>query len=226
MNNIKELKDKHKGDRCFLLGSGPSLNDTNLSLIKDEIKFGVNTLYRGFDKFNLSCKYFGIGDRKVWVQHASHILNLDVELFLGGFAAYDYMFNKMKYTDVKIKNPHIINHLGKMWTTGKFSTDLAQGAYNGDTVIIDIGLQACYYMGFDKVYLLGVDCDYTGLHRFDGLPTENATGGGVSGNYDPQFKAYNICKEMYETNGREIVNATNGGKLEIFRRESLEELMK
>ena len=43
-NNV-ELKDKHKGGRCFLLGSGPSIKDENLKPLKNEIVFALNNFY-------------------------------------------------------------------------------------------------------------------------------------------------------------------------------------
>ena len=43
MNTVFEkYKDKHKGDRVFLVANGPSLANTNLDLIKDEISIALN----------------------------------------------------------------------------------------------------------------------------------------------------------------------------------------
>ena len=42
---IAALKDIHKGERCFIIGNGPSLNKLDLSKIKDEYTFGVNAIY-------------------------------------------------------------------------------------------------------------------------------------------------------------------------------------
>ena len=43
MNPVFEkYKDKHKGDRVFLIANGPSLAYTNLNLIKDEISIAMN----------------------------------------------------------------------------------------------------------------------------------------------------------------------------------------
>lgn len=41
---IADFKDKHKGERCFVLGCGPSLRHTNLDLIADEISFAMNNI--------------------------------------------------------------------------------------------------------------------------------------------------------------------------------------
>jgi hypothetical protein len=35
-----------------------------------------------------------------------------------------------------------------------------------------------------------------------------------------------MCKKAFEEDRREIINATVGGELEVFRRQSLEEIIK
>ena len=223
-HRIKKFKDIHKGQRCFIIGTGPSLNKTNLSLIKDEIIFGVNTLYRGLQKFGISCKYYAVSDVDVWKSHFKNILDLDAVLFLSSDAAESYLSKKRFSKKYQKNEPFVIRDLGEMWSSGWRVKDLSCGAYWGFTVIIDICLQAAYYMGFKEVYLLGCDCDYSGLHRFDGLKTETF-GGGAIGDWSKVFSSYEICKKVYEEDGREIINATVGGKLEVFKRKKLEEIV-
>jgi len=224
-DKLKKFKDIHKGERCFLIGTGPSLNKTDFSLIKDEILFGVNTLYKGLSKFSINCEYWAVTDPAVWQEHFENILGLDTTLFLSCDAGESYLSNKNYSQKFQKNEPIIIRHLGFMWIDSRFSKDLSCGAYNGDTVIIDICLQAAYYMGFKEVYLLGCDCDYSGLHRFDGLKSENITTPAIEGDFSRIFKSYEICKKVYEKDGREIINATVDGKLEIFERKKLEDVL-
>lgn len=225
IKRIRSLENKHKGERVFVIGTGPSLNKTDFSLIQDEILFGVNTLYRGYEKFNISSQYYACSDGKVWGAHDEKLLQLDTTLFLTGNAAVSYQGNINYYQALQRQDPLLLPFLGYVWH-GNFSTDLTRGTYNGDTIIIDICLQACLYMGFEKVYLLGCDCDYSGLHRFDGLQTENVHGGGVSNQWGKSFVSYAICKQTYEANSKEIINCTPDGKLEIFRREELKDVIR
>ena len=225
IKRIRSLENKHKGERVFVIGTGPSLNKTDFSLIQDEILFGVNTLYRGHEKFNISPQYYACSDGKVWGAHDEKLLQLDTILFLTGNAAVSYQGNINYYQALQRQDPLLLPFLGYVWH-GNFSTDLTRGTYNGDTIIIDICLQACLYMGFEKVYLLGCDCDYSGLHRFDGLQTENVHGGGVSNQWGKSFVSYAICKQTYEANSKEIINCTPDGKLEIFRREELKDVIR
>jgi hypothetical protein len=221
-HKLKKFKNIHKGQRCFIIGTGPSLNKTNLSLIKDEIIFGANTLYRGLEKFGITCDYYAISDEVVWKKHFDGILGLDTTLFIGDTAGKDYLSNIRFYKKYQKNKPIVIRGLEDIRSEGWLSKDLTKGAYWGSTIIIDICLQAAYYMGFKEVYLLGCDCDYSSSHRFDGLPTENV----VQENWPYVFSAYQIGKEVYENDDREIINATVGGKLEVFKRKELEEVLK
>ena len=49
-DNLIKYKDKHKGCRVFIVGNGPSLNKTNLDLIKDEFSIGMNRISLLFNK--------------------------------------------------------------------------------------------------------------------------------------------------------------------------------
>jgi hypothetical protein len=45
---LAALKDAHRGERCFLIGNGPSLKQTDLSLLKNEFTIGTNRIYLAF----------------------------------------------------------------------------------------------------------------------------------------------------------------------------------
>ena len=50
-NNVfKNYKDLHVGKRVFLIGNGPSLANTNLDLLKDEISIAMNRVSLIYDK--------------------------------------------------------------------------------------------------------------------------------------------------------------------------------
>jgi len=223
---IEEQKNKHKGKRVFIIGTGPSLNKVDFSLLQNEILFGVNTLYRGFDTFKISPEYYACSDEYVWATHDWNLLKLDTTLFIAHSAENKYLSKLNEYVLLQKHNPVLIPSLGRMWEKQKFSTDLTKGTYNGHTIIIDVALQACWWMGFTKVYLLGCDCDYAGLHRFDGLKTENLLYGKIREDWSNIFNSYKICKNAFEADGREIINCTIGGKLEVFKRQQLEDVIK
>ena len=220
-SKLKKFKYIHKGQRCFVIGTGPSLNQTNLSLLKDEIIFGANTLYTGLNKFGITCDYYAVSDGIIWRNHFKEILGIDTTLFLGGWAGREYLEDLRFFRKFQKTKPLVVRQLGYIEDSSCFSRDLSKGHYEHTTVIIDMCLQVAYYMGFKEVYLLGCDSDYSGLHRFDGSTTDNPHGR----EWDDVFVAYEMCKNIYEEDGREIINATVGGKLEVFKRKKLEEIV-
>jgi hypothetical protein len=224
IQSFESLKNIHEGERLFIIGTGPSLLKTDVSLIKNEILFGVNSLYRGYEKFDIKCQYYGVSDPKI--PYLQDVLNLKTQLFLGHGACDQYLTQYFS-REIKVeKFPLLLSLLGWMWESeSNFSFDPQHGTFNGDTVVIDICLQVAYYMGFVEIYLLGCDCNYTGMHRFDGSVADNLAGSGVSGNWKKVFSSYKTCKNVFEEDNREIINATVGGKLEIFERRCLEDII-
>jgi len=54
---IKKYKGHYSG-RCFIVGNGPSLANTNLDLIKDEISFGMNRIPLIYNKTKWRPTYY------------------------------------------------------------------------------------------------------------------------------------------------------------------------
>jgi len=48
IQKVQALKDLHKGERCFIIGNGPSLKKTDLAKLRNEYTFGMNRFYLAF----------------------------------------------------------------------------------------------------------------------------------------------------------------------------------
>jgi len=222
---VKEFHNKHQGERCFIVATGPSLNKTNLDPIKNEIIFGVNSLCTGLDKFGIDCDYYIISDRVSWNRHFECALNLNTNFFSCYVAARHYLRDKPK----NIKNePYLIKGDGSILWTKRFPEDISRHIYADGYTVTIVCLQIAYYMGFKEVYLVGCDCDYSNEAHFDGkkagVLTENRLK--EEQHWKRVFSAYRICKRVFEEDGRKIYNSTVGGKLEVFARKNLEEAVK
>ena len=164
IKKIKNLHNKHKGQRCFIVATGPSINKTNFKLIKNEIMFGVNSLYKGFDKFDIDCDYYGVSDGHRWDTDSEGIMGVKGTVFLFYVAARHYLRNKKKLK----KEPLLVKGRGSILLSKDFPNDISKQVYvDGATVIIPC-LQIAYYMGFQEVYLIGTDCSYGKQPHFDG----------------------------------------------------------
>lgn len=224
VDKIRRFKDIYKGERCFVIGTGPSLNKANLGLVKGEILFGVNTLFKGFERLGIRCKYYAVSDSIEWRQSRSVLLSNNMIVFTphrpGGETVVILPVSK---------HEHVNN--------GYFSKDLTQKIHPGGTVTVSICLQVCYYMGFDKVYLLGCDCDFSSQHDHFGGPRVLSDGEvnevlsidpknvWFNSDWSKIFASYAVCEKEFEEAGREIINCTAGGNLEVFKRMTLEEVV-
>ena len=86
-------------------------------------------------------------------------------------------------------------------------------------------------MGFNEVYLLGCDCDYSKTHHFHGkdysyMDDQVKQSLALDSRNEEMFQSYRIIKNAFEKDGRKIYNATVGGKLEVFVRKKLEDVIK
>ena len=70
MNKVE--KDLFKNKRCFIVGTGSSLHDIDLSLLKDEITIGINLVLL---KEDLTPNYLCVADTTVMERHYSTIFN-------------------------------------------------------------------------------------------------------------------------------------------------------
>ena len=53
---LDNLKDMHKGRRCFILGTGASLNDVDLAKLKGEIIISCNEIWEYYRQGKLPVK--------------------------------------------------------------------------------------------------------------------------------------------------------------------------
>ena len=56
----KELKNKYKGKRCFLIGGGPSVKNIDLSRLKDEFTFVMGEFDNNPQFDSLYAKFYAV----------------------------------------------------------------------------------------------------------------------------------------------------------------------
>lgn len=216
---LLSLKDIHKGKTCFLLGTGPSLNNINFELIKDDILFGTNTLYKALHKYNIKPRYYCVSDDNVWDKHKDGILEVDSTIILSGNAGRSYLQEHKRE-----KNILVLKDLGCIYHNGWKESDITKGTYWGYSIMVDICLQVAFFMGFETVVLLGCDCNYSGKQHFDG-EVYSFQKEKLDEHWKNAFTSYRFIKDVYEKNNRKIYNAGIESKLDIFEKKKLEEIL-
>ena len=56
-DRLEELKDTQLGKRCFIIGNGPSLRQTDLTKLRGEATFGLNRIYLLFPEMGFPTTY-------------------------------------------------------------------------------------------------------------------------------------------------------------------------
>ncbi|MHC1771544.1 MAG: 6-hydroxymethylpterin diphosphokinase MptE-like protein [Flexilinea sp.] len=216
ISRLAALKDTHKGQRCFIMGNGPSLKNTDLSKLKNEFTFGLNRIYLAFPEMGFETTYYLCVNDLVVEQTSSDIRNLRMPRFVTTRA--------MKW----LKPAENLFFLYSTYTGPTFAKDIRKRMWEGATVTY-MALQTAFYLGFQQVILIGVD------HSFatKGKPNETVTSQGDDPNHfnpgyfgkgfrwqlpdlDTSERSYTLARETYKAAGREVIDATIGGKLQIF----------
>ena len=232
--DILQYKDKHKGKRCFICGNGPSLNASDLDRLykAGEITFGTNRVYNIFDKAKWRPTYYACEDELIIKEHQSEINAIECERKF-------IPINLKWYHGVNIKNAcyFYLYYRGKNASKYNFSPNMAKQLDCRGTITFTC-MQIAAYMGFSEIYLIGVDHNYNKIIDENGnIITDDSVKDYFSDDYDKDIKdvavhnmgknarAYREAKAYCDENGIKIYNATRGGKLEIFERVNLDDLL-
>lgn len=226
---LRKYKNIHKGKRVFLIGNGPSLciEDLNRLYKNEELCFGFNRIYRVYDKTRWRANYVGITDIDMIRDCYTELGMIGGNIFLGDLFFEDNFTNDL----ANVETIHL--EFQEFYPNyPDFSDDISRGIYWGYSVTYDIGLQVAAYMGFEKIYLLGMDHSLLGSVA----DTRNHF---ISNYYkdsekdkynkriferDKLTKAYEKAELYSKTHGFRIYNATRGGELEIFERVDFDSL--
>ena len=217
-DRLKALKDKHKGQRCFIVCNGPSLKEIDFNLLKDEITLGMNRIYLMKDQNGFEPTYLGCVDKLTQtIPFHEDLDSLEMPCF--------FSFPLRRYFSRK-ENQYF---LGEKFSH-KFQPDCSRLTANCKSVTYKM-MQLAYYMGFQEVYIIGKDHSIKTTARagVGVTATENDANHFIKGYYKPgmrwdapDFRAeeyeYEMTRAAFEKAGRVIRNATIGGQLEVFER--------
>lgn len=154
---LASFKNIHQGEDCFIIGNGPSLNKMDLAKLNQYYTFGLNKIYLIFERVDLSLSYYVTVNRLVIERCQNEIQNFRCPCFL-------------EFTKSKDIIPFKEN-IYRLATTGRpymFQTDITQKICEGNTVTY-VAMQLAYYMGFKRVFLIGVDHNF----KYSGNPNES-----------------------------------------------------
>lgn len=177
----KKFHGLHKGERCFILATGPSISRQDLTPLAKEICISVSEFYLHPNFKTISPRYhveapmhnpfkFEVVEKSLSNCNLHH--NKTTHLFLGN-SSYEYSFSRYITNNPNMlkNNKNYINYQGApeldeynyqndaLW-------DISKAPFAPKTVVYS-AIQVAAYMGFSEIYLLGCDHDYLKRY-FDG----------------------------------------------------------
>lgn len=223
---LEDFHNQYNRERCFVIGNGPSLRNTDLSKLANEFTFGMNRIYLLFPELGFPTTFYLSVNDLVIEQCVTDILPLPIPKFLS-WRSHKVIQSALPNSDMLPESPPLA-FLHTTYTGPKFAKNAKERLWEGATITY-VALQLAYHMGFQTVVLIGVD------HSFQakGKPNTTVTSEGddadhFASNYfgkgfrwqlpdlDTSEKAYRLARKVYEADGRKILDATIGGKLTVF----------
>lgn len=239
------LRGRHAGQRCFILGNGPSANKLDLMALKGEIVISVSNgyLHQGYATFapryhcvpQITYGKMTREDVVAWFTEMHQQLG-NAELFLneteaelvrthGLFPGRTVHYVALRESFDELSEREII--------------DITRPIPRVESVPV-MALMLAMYMGFSDIILLGVDHDswLTGHYNYafkvkalDGKDVSVDNEGRIlTPNYDTfhglarLWRQYRILGEIASENKIRIANATDGGELDEFPRQEFASL--
>ena len=224
---LRRLKDAYLGKRCFVCATGPSMTIADLEKLKDEYTLGVNSICMIYPQTDWRPSFYGISDRLVYKNLKSLIETHDILTFVGTNAFERE--NALPPDWILFPENYVYHAYCTAFEDdyrGKFSDDCYAAVYDCYTIVLNM-IQILFYMGFREIYLLGCDCNYVvgaknhfieNGHVIPDRELETA--------YLRLMAGYQALKDHADAHPElKVFNATRGGKLELFPRKSLEEVL-
>lgn len=230
-----------KSGRCFIVGTGPSLTIKDLESIRGETTFASNRIFGLFSKTAWRPTYYAVQDDGVILELKDQFYDISNQvgtMFLAG--------NEMRKYKSKLKRKKNVKFMYiKNTPTGtrQFDIDVTDGIHNAINVSYTL-VELAIFMGFTEIYLIGIDHNYktiineNGEEVLDGNSKDNYFDGitplkfeakvniGQNSRWeDARTQCFINAKKYADQNGIKIINATRGGKLEVFPRQSLESIL-
>lgn len=246
-----EFKNKHIGERCFILGSGPSLKKEDLTILENEIVFSLNNLFvhDSFpkimndkkSKYHICAPIHPPQTSQEWINWFESMesnIPKNVNLLFGINTRDENSYKLIE--ERNLFKEHKVNYYyaGLIFNKNKkkIDVDITKPIVGAETVSV-YAIIIAIYMGFKEIYLLGMDHDYflyddesemriykNAIHQKDEFKRKFG-----DSFYIEEFKRQHSVFLKYDyldkNSNSKIYNASDGGILKIFPRVKLKDVV-
>ncbi|WP_170575658.1 6-hydroxymethylpterin diphosphokinase MptE-like protein [Ruegeria atlantica] len=216
-DKFKEIEGKFSGQRCFLLGTAPSLSKLDFAALRGEkvitVNGGLNLLGNQLDNI---CGYV-VAD-PVFYRDYNHEIDI---------SRIDHTFinSTANITNpVHLKEAFIFDSYKQpKMHEGAFQFDLTQPVFSSHTVM-HVAIQIAVYMGFTSINIAGVDLSFGGKnpHFYDSNRREISDSESRSKkNAEKMFLGFERANKILQERGIKLYNLSKAGSLDCIERVDL-----
>jgi hypothetical protein len=241
MNNcFKDYKDKHLGERVFIIANGPSLAETDLTLLKDETCIAMNRISLIYDKHpEWIPTYYLFSSTNVKHPDWGRAWGDSIRKSISNLETTSFIAEIFKsWIDSKDRYPHVnwFDSMTEIKPTAEgdldpscFSTDIVERIDKSGTSV-NLALQMAYWMGFSEIVFVGADLGFT---KDEGSKND-------PNHFDPSYRAHMprpdkvnkqmrnvhiLAKSYLDKKGVKIYNASKNTTLDTYPIIDLESYM-
>lgn len=218
---VKKLKDIHKGQRCFIIGNGPSLKAEDLEKIHQngDISIGMNRIYEIFQETAWRPDYYMAIDRYIIRKFRDQLMHAKVKKYFMISNEINSIFHdsfcRDQLIELNISCPH----------TACWSDEVDKILPVSGTSVY-AAAQLAVYMGINEIILLGVDNTfnvnkmhfYTGNHVDPEIEHSSINRGIISADEFMYYHSTSLLLLLSECQKRGVLvkNASRGGHIEGY----------
>ena len=250
----KNLYDKYVGRRCFILGNGPSLNELDFKILRDEYVFTVNMLMEHERFLELNSNFHVMVDQEIF--NPSDVSGLDKDYYMHKieklYQCKDLILfvpisnaveieKKGVNKSINVRYLESYNHYKEI---DRIEIDKIMPAFNK---VIQYAIALAVYMGFEEINLLG--CEETGILPYINLIMSGETNDdhcykdtddekkawksflkqkGISFLFEDQamvFKRYRLISDFCKRKGVRLQNLTPNSLIDSIQKVSFESVL-
>jgi hypothetical protein len=233
---LLKYRNMYMNKRCFIIGNGPSLNLKDLEMLKGEVTFASNKIYKMFHKTQWRPTFWVCSDCAVLDKSREAFKSLNEITCLVSYKGKKIIPNTENTLFFFEETKFLFDFMNPVVS---FNANASNCIGFGGTVTY-CSIQLAIYMGFKQIYLLGVDHQYSRSIDNKGIlhinksikdyPSEMIESDIEKQSQPVKYldvsnKAYKEAKKQANKLEVEIFNATRGGVLEVFKRVNLDDIL-
>ena len=226
---LESLRELGRGRRAFLVGSGPSLAEMDLSRLAGEFVCVANMSLRAVGALLPHADMHVVTDTNRYRRFAAEIEALAARHAI----TYRFLNLRMRYRwrwKRRGARPYFIIVNPRKLVAGEPVPDLVDGVPTGATVLLSAAV-LLDHLGFEAIYVLGCDLDYESQGKYfyamGDLDHAHESDPDVIARRNNMAQVnghFAVLRADFEKRGRKLFNAGRGGNLESLPRVDFDSL--